>query len=285
MAEVPSKFDRGQLERILQRAAELQASEKDPGEELSRSELVALGREVGIPTKHLEQAMLEEQTRLPDQRLDGFWDHAAGPAMVSAMRVVRGETSTVERILADYMDEHELLAVVRQGTGRLVWEPLGGFNAAMKRSTAVLGGGKKPFMLARATGLTATISALESGYVHIALEADLKEARGRFIGGAAALTTLGVAAALAIGAIGLPIVATATIPLGLGLGWGVLRRFGPVHQRTQLGLERALDHAERGDVKPQHQLSPGASIAGAVGAVAEEIRKAIAGGTPGGRPR
>jgi len=273
MPQLPSKFDRGQLDRILQRAAELQAGERDPGEELSKDELVQLGRDVGIPAKHLEQAMLEEQTRLPAQRLDGFWDHAAGPALVSAMRVVRGDLATVERILTDYMEEHELLAVVRQGTGRLIWEPLRGFNAAMKRSKAVLGGGNKPFMLARAMGLTATLTSLEAGYVHIALEADLKEARGQFIGGGAALTSLGVAAAFVVGALGAPILAMATIPMGLGLGWGVLRRFAPVQQRTQLGLERALDHVERGEVKPQPQLGSGASI---VGAVLDEVRKAIA---------
>lgn len=273
MPQVPSKFDRGQLERILQRAAELQAGERDPGEELSRDELLQLGRDVGIPGKYLEQAVLEEQTRLPAQRLEGFWDHAAGPALIGAMRVVRGEPAQVERILADYMEEHELLAVVRQGGGRLVWEPLRGFNAAMRRSKAVLGGGNKPFMLARATGLTATITSLEAGYVHVGLEADLREARGQFIGGGAALSSLGVAAAFVAGVLGLPIVAIATIPLGLGLGWGTLRRFAPVQQRTQMGLERALDHVERGEVKPQHQLSSGASI---VGAVLDEVRKAIA---------
>src|SRR6478735_661249 len=273
MPQLPSKFDRGQLDRILQRAAELQAGERDPGEELSKDELVQLGRDVGIPAKHLEQAMLEEQTRLPAQRLDGFWDHAAGPALVSAMRVVRGELATVERILTDYMEEHELLAVVRQGTGRLIWEPLRGFNAAMKRSKAVLGGGNKPFMLARAMGLTATITSLEAGYVHLSLEADLKAARGQFIGGGVALSSLGLAAGFVAVALGLPILALGTIPMGLGLGWGVLRRFGPVNQRTQLGLERALDHVERGEVKPQHQVGSGASI---MGAVLDEVRKAIA---------
>ena len=76
---LPSKFDRTQLDRILKRAADLQMGEADPGEELSREELLKLGREVGIPTKHLEQAMLEEQTRQPAQALDGFWDKAGGP--------------------------------------------------------------------------------------------------------------------------------------------------------------------------------------------------------------
>ncbi len=280
MPQVPSKFDRAQLERILQRAAELQASEKDPGEELSRAELVQLGRDVGIPSKHLEQAMLEEQTRLPDQRLESFWDHAAGPGQVAAMRVIRGDAAQLERVLIDYMEEHELLTIARQGSGRLIWEPLKGFNAAMKRSKAVLGGGNKPFMLARALGVSATLTPLESGYVHVAIEADLREARGSFIGGSVAMGGLAAASALVSIVVGLPLLAIATTPMWLGLGWGILRRYTPVFQRTQVGLERALDHAERGEVKPKEQLSVGASI---VGAVFEEVRKAIGTGGQGNR--
>ena len=270
----PSKFDRDQLDRILQRAAELQAGERDPGSELSKEELLQLGRDVGIPSRHLEQAMMEEQTRAPEQRLDGFWDRAAGPAAVRAMRVIRGDGTQTEKSLADYMEEHELLAVARQSSGRIIWEPLKGFNAAMKRSKAVLGGGNKPFMLARALTVSASVTPLEAGFVHIELEAELREARAQFIGGAAAFTTLGLAAGIVVGVLGAPFLALAPIPLGLGLGWGVLRKYGPVFQRAQMGLERALDHVERGEVKPQHQIGPGASL---VGAVLDEVRKAISG--------
>lgn len=269
---LPSKFDRTQLDRILKRAADLQMGEADPGEELSREELLKLGREVGIPTKHLEQAMLEEQTRQPAQALDGFWDKAAGPANVTAMRVVRGDAAQIERALIAYMEEEELLSVARQTSGRIIWEPLKGFNAAMKRSKAVLGGGSKPFMLARSLSVSAGITPLETGFVHVALEADTREARGRYIGGGVALGSLGIAGALVAAALGVPFLALATIPMGAGLGWGVLKKYDPVRQRAQMGLERALDQVERGEVKPPAQLGPGASI---VGAVFEEVRKAI----------
>jgi len=272
MPGLPSKFDRQQMDRILQRAAELQAGERDPGEALSKDELLQLGRDVGIPGKFLEQAVIEEQTRMPAQVLDGFWDKAAGPARVTAMRVIRGDAAQLERSLIDYMEEEELLTIARQGTGRLQWEPLKGFNAAMRRSKAILGGGTKPFMLARAVGVNASLTPLETGFVHVAIEADVREARGQFIGGAAALSSLGVAAGVVAAALGVPILAFATIPMGLGLGWGVLGRFGPVYQRTQMGLERALDQLERGIVKPPAQIGTGASI---VGAVLDEVRKAI----------
>ena len=272
MPDLPSKFDRTQLDRILKRAADLQAGEADTGDELSKDELLKLGREVGIPARHLEQAMLEEQTRVPAQVLDGFWDKAAGPAAVTAMRVVRGTADQLERTVIAYMEEEELLSVARQTSGRIAWEPLKGFNAAMKRSKAVLGGGNKPFMLARATSVAASITSLEPGFVHVALEANIREARGQFIGGAAAVSSLGVAATLVIAALGAPFLGLVTLPLGVGLGWGVLRRYPPIYQRVQMGLERALDQLERGEVSAPAQLGPGASI---VGAVLDEVRKAI----------
>ena len=43
------KIDRAALERIMQRAAELQTGERDIGEGLTPEEVLALGKEVGIP--------------------------------------------------------------------------------------------------------------------------------------------------------------------------------------------------------------------------------------------
>jgi len=42
---------RDALERIIQRAAELQAGEQDIGEGLTEPELLALGQDVGIPSR------------------------------------------------------------------------------------------------------------------------------------------------------------------------------------------------------------------------------------------
>src|SRR5256885_1294119 len=44
------------LERIIQRAAELQAGEQDIGEGLPEPELLALGQDVGIPSRYLRPA-------------------------------------------------------------------------------------------------------------------------------------------------------------------------------------------------------------------------------------
>ena len=60
----PARIDRAALERIIQRAAELQTSDRDIGEELTPEQVLALGREVGIPGRYLQQALLEERTRV-----------------------------------------------------------------------------------------------------------------------------------------------------------------------------------------------------------------------------
>ena len=272
MAQVPARFDRAQLDRILQRAAELQAGERDPGGELTREELLALGRDVGIPGRFLEQAILEEQTRQPAQVLDGFWDKAAGPAEVGAMRVIRGEAAALEGALVHYIEEHETLTLTRQTGGRLLWEPASGFRAGMRRLTAVMGGGHQPFLLARADSVGASFTPLEPGYVHVALTATVREARGGFIGGAIAATSVGLAGGIAAVALGAALLAPAPLALGIGIGYGVLRRYPPVHQRVQLGLERALDMVERGEPRPPKALGRGASV---VGAVVDEVRKAL----------
>ena len=62
---LPAPIDRAALERIIQRAAELQTAEREIGEGLTTDEVLALGREVGIPGRYLQQALLEERTRSP----------------------------------------------------------------------------------------------------------------------------------------------------------------------------------------------------------------------------
>ncbi len=104
----PARIDRAALERILQRAAELQASEHE-GSHLSPDEILSLGKEVGIPQRHLQQAILEERTRVTMADPSGLIDRIAGPATAMAQRVVQGDVERIETALVAYMEEHELL--------------------------------------------------------------------------------------------------------------------------------------------------------------------------------
>jgi hypothetical protein len=271
---LPARIDRAALERIIQRAAELQTSEHDVGDGLTSQELIALGREVGIPGRYLQQALLEERTRIGQVRAAGLFERVTGPSSITAQRVVRGEADVVEAALLQWIERNELLCVQRQQRGRITWEPLGGMQAAFRRSTAAIGSGKRAFMLSRAATVSATILPLEPGYTHVTMSADTRKVRGEYVGAGAAVAGLGVAGTAAMVALGalLP-VALLPLPVALGIGYGVVRRSAPAVARIQLGLERALDFLEQGAASPRHQLPErSASI---LGLLADEVRKAL----------
>ena len=271
---LPARIDRAALERIIQRAAELQTTEHDVGDGLTSQELIALGREVGIPGRYLQQALLEERTRIGKVGAVGMFGRVTGPSSITAQRVVRGDPETVEAALLEWIERNELLCVQRQQTGRITWEPLGGIQAAFRRSTAAIGTGKRAFMLSRAATVSATILPLEPGYTHVTMSADTRKVRGEYVGAGAALAGLGVASTAAMVVLGalLP-VALLPLPVALGIGYGVVRRSGPAVARIQLGLERALDFLEQGAASPRNQLPE--RNAGILGLLADEVRKAL----------
>jgi hypothetical protein len=268
-----SSIDRAALERILRRAAELQTSEREIGEGLTPDDVLALGREVGIPGQYLQQAMIEERAHVEPSAPSGLADRLAGPASVSAQRVVAGTQDDVAQALLAYMEEHELLCVQRQQPGRITWEPLGGFQATVRRSTAAFGSGKKPFMLSSVQTVAATFMPLEAGYIHVTLTADARGLRRNFLAGGIAALSIGTAAA-AILAVLTPFIAIAVapLPLALGIGYGAVRQYHPKLARIQLGLERTLDHLQQHDVRPR-QLP--AARPGLVNLLADEVRKAL----------
>src|SRR5215471_2246216 len=136
MNSSPGPIDRAALDRIIRRAAELQTADRDIGDQLTPDDVMTLGQEVGIPRRYLQQAMLEEQSRPPDQAAPGFLDRLAGPAEVESSRVVRADPDGVTRSLLRWMEQNELLTVQRQQPGRISWEPLRGISAAIRRSSA-----------------------------------------------------------------------------------------------------------------------------------------------------
>lgn len=268
------RIDRAALERIIRRAAELQTSEREVAEQLTPEQVMALGQEVGIPRRYLQQALLEEGARLPDQPTNDLLTQVAGPAVVQSHRVMRADPAVLEQRLVDWMDQQELLCVQRRQPGRITWEPLSGFQAAIRRSTAAFGGGRKPMMLSRASTVGATFTPLEEGWCHVLLQADVRSARGAYLGGAATAAAGGAVASAALVALSamLPL-ALLPIPLGMGVGWSTLRRFRPVPARVLLGLERALDELEQGAVKPGHRLpEPTPRL---LDLIADEIRRSL----------
>lgn len=281
---VPARVDRAALERILQRAAELQAGEHDVGEGMTPDEVVKLGDEVGIPGRYLRQAMLEEQSRLPGRQSKGVADEFVGPDELSAARVVRGDAEAAERALLEWIHKNELLVLQRQQPGRISWERMTGVQAAMRRGISTFEGARARFMLARADVVRATITPLEPGFCHVTIAAELGGARRAVLAGSGVVGGLGLAGAGVLAALN----AVWFVPLlpvagGAVLAYAVSRRFRPIADRTQLGLERALDYVEGHAIKPSHELPSRGP--GLIELLTTEVRKAISSGTLTPPPR
>src|SRR5947207_7262797 len=178
------------LERIIQRAAELQAGERDIGEGLTEADLLSLGNDVGIPARYLRQALLEERTRPPVEARGGLPGWLVGPARLSAQRVVAGEPVGVARALGAWMEQEELLQVKRRYADRTSWEPKVGAFASIQRA---LGAGGKSFALARASEIAAQVTQLETGLCHVRLSADVRRQRRQRLWSAAGLVVFGAA--------------------------------------------------------------------------------------------
>lgn len=262
---------RDALERIIQRAAELQASEHDIGEGLTEPEVLALGQDVGIPSRYLRQALLEEQTRSIAVEPSGLWAQLAGPYAIAAARVVPGNRAEVERAVGAWMEREESLQVKRRYADRTTWEPRAGAFASIQRA---LGAGGKAFALARATEVGAQVVQLETGFCHVRLLADVRGERARRVWGAAVLAVLGIGIAGVVGALG---ALTPWVALPPAAAWvaalAVARRHRRENERIQVGLEQVLDRVEHGEVRPEHALS--GARANPFIRIADEIRKTL----------
>ena len=262
-------IDRKALERIVRRAAELQAGAAEIGEGLTSKEVLALGKDVGIPEGYLRQAMLEEQTRAADEQGVGTWAWITGPRSIAATRVVPGDRASVERSLNRWMMEEELLQPKRQYVDRTTWEARPGAFASIQRALS----GRRRYSLASAAQISSQVVPLEPGFCLVRLEADVSQQRRNRISGGVVLTTLGWAMTGAAMLITPPLAIAQLLTMipGVGLsllGATVARTHRGANERVQVGLEQVLDRLERGDLRGT--LGPASQP---FVRIAEEVRK------------
>ena len=268
-------ISREALERIIKRAAELQAGEHDVGDGLTNTEVLALGKDVGIPDRYLRQAMLEEQTRTTPEVVTGTWAWLTGPRSVIAHRVVPGDRAAVERTLSRWMTEEALLQTKRHYPDRTSWEPKAGAFASIQRALA----GKRRYSLAQAEEITAQVVQLEPGFCLVRLEANIKRQRANRISGGTVMAVVGWGLTGATALIAPPLALAQALMLvpGVGLTIGgamVARTYRSANERVQVALEQVLDLLERGDMRspPTDAALPGVH---AFARIAEEVRKAF----------
>ena len=249
---LPVPLDRSAVERVLARAAELQASgapageggSDDPG--MSEAQLVEIAREVGLSESHLRQALAEERTRvaLPEEPEGGWLSRVAGPRLATATRVVRGTPAAALAALDVWMQREECLTVKRRFGDRIVWEARRDLVGNIRRGFNLGGRG---YHLSRADDVAATAIAVDAARVLVRLDARLEGARATRVKGGMALVGAGAVAAATMSVFLLPaflVVAAAPVAAAVGGSAGLLRQHAHYAERAQLALEQALDRLE-----------------------------------------
>ena len=251
-ASAQRPIDRAALERVLARAAELQARAGDDDAGLSEAQVIDLATDVGLSVDAVRQAVAEERARLPMGHDRGFAASALGEAAVEAGRTLSGDAAALLARLDAWMQQGESLQVMRRFPDQLAWEARQDFVAMVRRALRV---GGRPFALASATEVRALVANAGAGRAHVRLVADFRGTRRQRATGALVVATVGVVigvplfvmavnAGLAIAA-ALSLVPALALPVG---GMAVARRqFAALRARGEVSLEQALDRLECGD--------------------------------------
>lgn len=244
-----------QFEAVIRRAAELQARglESPDAEAMSETEVLRIGREIGISPVHVRQALAETTTG--DAHPAGLGERMFGPAWVAASRAVPGDPDSVLATLDEYMIRRERLAPVRRFGDRTVYEKARGMDLARMLSAAqdaftstaqpLVGAG---FPLRKASAVEVQVRPLEEGYSYLTLAADLKNYRATAAGvGTLGGGGLGLSVAAVLGIAVDPMAAILGAPIVAGALWGSRAVHFRVADRARLHLEALLDCVERGE--------------------------------------
>jgi hypothetical protein len=248
-------LDRQALERVLARAAELQGTAAIPesSDLISETQLLEIGKEVGLSAATLNQALAEERTRInvPEER--GLIAQIAGAGYATATRTVAGNARDILTTIDTWMVRDECLQVQRRFADRITWEPQRGLFGKLRRTVSVTG---KGFYLMDAAQVSATVLPVDSSRVVVRLDADIHPSRSRRVGASGFVGALGLAVSglvglgLIIANLPLLVAAGATvIPIaGSGIGaYQIAKSHRNVLSSVQLALEQVLDRLEHGE--------------------------------------
>lgn len=195
----PRGITRGELQLVIRRAAELYTSEADAGDRLSEAEVLRIADELGLPGRHVRQALYE----LPRSRGEesGWIDRWYGLPTVVGTRLAPGTPDEVLDRLEDYLVTRELLQVLRRQGGRAAFTPADDTISNMARAV------RRPernWQIARSRRVLVEARPMLEGESHVRLELDIEPQRRK------ALRSGIVGGAL----VGLPLAAGAFFPVG-----------------------------------------------------------------------
>jgi hypothetical protein len=251
-----SPLDRTALERVLARAAELQAqsSSADADGALSDDQILDLGKEVGLAPDTLRQALAEERGRvaLPVGRgVTGGW---FGGATISATRVVPGTPASVLAALDEAFSGELRFEVSRRFADRTQWTPRRGFLDTMKSEFVRVAEGVH---LRTSSEVSASVGLVTAQRTHVRLDASLadirRQARSLTVALSLAGAVLAAAAGIAVGtnSPGLLLPASGALFAGITSLVALQQRAAYRRRAMQVGtaLEQMLDRLEFGPTK------------------------------------
>jgi hypothetical protein len=249
MREQP--LSRAALERVLARAAQLQAAtgEGDEPGSMTEAQLVALGGEVGLSGDLLRQALAEERGRTLLPAESGWLASLTGVSAVTAARTVPGSPAAVLTAIDAWMQREEAMQVKRRFADQLVWEARRDIFAIIRRTLPFWGRGLE---LVPANEVSAIVAPVGPDKAHARIVADFSATRSQ-------RATTGAALAFAMLLMTAPLIVMhvppvlAAIPAALAALLAMLvtrRQYRQLVSRAQVSLEQALDRLEFAEAKP-----------------------------------
>jgi hypothetical protein len=256
MTDTPSTppgnaITRAALDRVLARAAQLQGAtgEGDDAGTMTEAQIIELGKEVGLSSAAVRQALAEERSRtiLPDET--GIVARISGASVASAARTVPGSAAAVLGALDGWMQRNEGLEIKRRFADQLVWEARRDFFSTFRRALTVTGSGLE---LASADDVTAIVADVSPAHAHARIVANFRSTRNQKLTqgiSVALLLSLLVGAPLAAINVGLALAVLLASAVGLTSLFVSWRNYNRLVARAQVAIEQALDRLEFADTK------------------------------------
>lgn len=198
LPEKPAGIDRDDLQLVIRRAAELYMAEADADERLSEEEVLRIADELGLPGRHVRQALYD----LPRHRGEPGWlDRWYGPPAILGTRVVPGNPTAVVDQLEDYLVTREFLQILRRQGPRVSFAPA---DDAISNVARAVRRPQRQWQIARSRRVLVEARPVAERESHVRVELDVgnhrtRAAAGGIIGGAL---------------VGLPLAAGAFFPVG-----------------------------------------------------------------------
>ncbi len=255
VAERLEELSLGEVERVIERAIEMQSATDGPAPDaIDREMLGRIADELDIDRNHLEQALREEAVRIDDE--DASWfDRNVFPHRMSEKVVAPGDLPTVASFVDEWMGRHEGLRKRRTDGDAVVWERDEGLVVAARMGLKMSQGSGK---LRSIDDVTTSVQPLDEHQQVVTIDADLTNRRRILVALLGAAAGLGVVSAGAAGVAADPTsaVVAGTVTTAV-FGGGLLLGFRLWADDIRRALRRTADAIANPSLHGETESMPG----------------------------